>query len=216
MNRLAVVFAPAFAVCLINSPALSRAAPHSGITTCEGKVGKTELSNPGWYEIDVCSFDGNTPSGKTILNICGIGNPCRIKAFGEWAPGFNVKRIISAQRIDEKALNEMPKEYQGTWTLYRGQREASRPNSTEDRMPVGTKGIGWLNGLCNVTAVNNNESLTSVVKETCAARGDVTELWTLRELNGLEMLIVATVSESSPGFTPYISIYVHDVKSKPE
>jgi hypothetical protein len=57
-------------------------------------------------------------------------------------------------------------------------------------------------------------TLTTVVKETCAGGGDVTELWTLRELNGLEMLIVATIGASSSGFAPYISVYVRDVKSE--
>jgi hypothetical protein len=214
MNKLAIAFA--FAVCLINSPALSRVAPHSGTTTCEGKVEVAPYSNPGWYQIDICSFEGNTPAGKAILDACGVGNPCQVKAYGEWAPDFYIKRIISVRQIDKAALNEMPEEYRGTWILYHGQGEPNSPNSAkEEQMPVGSKGIGWLNGLCNVTAVESTETLTNIIKETCAGRGAVTELWTLRNLNGAEMLIVATINVSSAAFKPDIAVYVRNTKPGP-
>ena len=168
------------------------------------------VCNPlGWYTVDDCNFEANTLAGKAILDACGVNNPCRVKVFGEWAPNFYVKRIISAQRIDSKALNEMPEEFRGTWNLYLGSGEPGTANgSGENQMPVGTKGIGWLKGLCNVTAVESNGTLSTTVKQTCGDRGKITELWTLRKLNGMEMLIVAAIGASSPAFTPRISIYV--------
>jgi hypothetical protein len=82
--------------------------------TCEGKVEIAQSANPGWYEIDVCSFDSNTLAGKAILDACGVGNSCQIKAYGRWAPDFYIKRTIFVRRIDKTALNEMPEEYRGT------------------------------------------------------------------------------------------------------
>ena len=106
MKRTAIAVAFA-AACLINSQAVSRAAPQ-GTTICEGRVTQSLFSNPGWYKINICYFDGNTPAGKAILGTCGKGDPCQIKAYGEWAPDFYVKRLISVRRIDKEALNEMP------------------------------------------------------------------------------------------------------------
>jgi len=80
-------------------------------------------------------------------------------------------------------------------------------------MPVGSKGIGWLKGLCDVTGVKTNDE-TTIVEQSCAGRGKVTELWALRKLNGAEMLIVATIGGSSPAVTPKISLYVRDVESR--
>jgi hypothetical protein len=197
-----------FAVCLINSPALSRAPVRSGTTTCEGRVEVAHYANPGWYEIDTCSFIGNTVAGKAILEACGVGNACQIKAYGEWAPDFYVKRIISVRRIDNADLNEIPEEYRGIWILAG---EPSTPNA-EDRMPVGSKGIGWSKGICQVTAVKRNAVFTIVLREVCADRGEVTELWTLRNLNGAEMLIVAKMGAATSPFTPDISIYVRDAQ----
>src|SRR5262249_39240288 len=52
--------------------------------------------------MDDCTFDGNTPIGKVILDTCGVGNPCWIKAYGNWEVGkFYVKRLISARRTDK-------------------------------------------------------------------------------------------------------------------
>jgi hypothetical protein len=82
------IIAVVFAVCLIDSPALPRAPVRSGTTTCEGRVEVAQDANPGWYEIDTCSFDGNSAVGKAILAACGVGNACEVKAHGEWAPDF--------------------------------------------------------------------------------------------------------------------------------
>ena len=212
MNKSAI--AVAFALCLMNSPALSRAPPRSGITTCEGRIEVSQYSNPGWYRIDDCSFEGNTRAGKAILDACGVGSPCRIRAYGVREPDFYVKRVISVQRIGEKDLSEIPEQYRGTWILYFGHEDSERANNTkENRMPVGSKGIGWLKGLCDVTGVKTNDE-TAIVEQSCAGRGKVTELWALRKLNGAEMLIVATIGGSSPAVTPKISLYVRDVESR--
>jgi hypothetical protein len=198
----------AFAVCLINSPALSRAPVRSGTTTCKGRVEVNQDANPGWHQIDICSFNGNTVAGKAILEACGVGNACQIKAYGEWAPDFYVKRIISVRRIDNADLNEIPEEYRGLWMLAG---EPSKPNGKEARMPVGSKGIGWLKDVCLVTAVKRKAVFTIVLREVCGDRR-VTELWTLRNLNGAEMLIVATIAATTSPFTPDISIYVRDTQ----
>ena len=207
MNNPSIALA--FALCVINSPALSRSPQQSGTATCEGRIEVAGQSTPGWYTLNDCFFDANTSAGKAILDACGVNNPCRIKAFGKWAPDFHVERIISAQRIDKMALNEMPEEFRGTWNLYLESGEPGTANgSGENQMPVGTTGIGWLKGVCLVTAVESNGTSTTTVKQTCVERGKITELWTLRKLNGMEMLIVATTGASSPAFTPHISIYV--------
>ena len=105
----------------------------------------------------------------------------------------------------------MPEEYRGTWIFYK---ETNSPSSSkEDRMSVGTKGIGWLKGLCNVTSVESNDTLTTVVKESCGGR-EVTELRSLRNLNGTEMLVVARIGASSSNSPPEIAVYVRDSKPK--
>jgi hypothetical protein len=202
MSKL--IAAIALAICMINFPALSRVAPSSGTTTCEGRV--EQRGNQGWYVIDVCSFDGDTAAGKAILSTCGVGNPCQVTAYGEWAPDFSVKRLISAKRIDTSGLNEIPEQYRGIWKLYRGAGETG-PLTQEERMPVGTKGIGWLTGICNVTAIERTNSLMMIVKEVCQGR-QVAELWSLRNLNGGEMLIVARIA--APGVSPQVAVYVRD------
>lgn len=196
----------AFAFCLAAAPALSRVAPHSGTTTCEGRI--EQQGDHGWYVIDICSFDGNAAAGNAILKVCGVGDPCRVNAYGKWAPDFSIERLISAQRIDEKSLNEMPKEYQGVWIL---QHDDGAPTngSEEGRMPVGTKGIGWLKRPCNVIGVETDQANTTVVKEFCGG-AKVTELWSLHKLNGTEMLIVANAGASVASFKPDIRVYVRE------
>jgi hypothetical protein len=201
----------AFMLCLVNSPALSRSAFHKGISTCEGRI--KQVGNPGRYEIDVCSFDGSAPAGKTILATCSEGDPCQIRAYGEWAPEFYVKRLISVHRLDTKALNEMPEEFQGTWTLYRADKDVGLDGYREYQMPVGTKGIGWQKDPCSVTAIGRNQGSTKVVRHVCGGR-EVTELWSLRKLNGNEMLIVARNGPSSKASSPDVSIYVRDAKPR--
>jgi hypothetical protein len=208
--RWASKFTLALTVCLVNSPALSRAASHQGTTTCEGPI--KQVGDPGWYEIDVCSFDGSTHAGKIILATCSEGDPCQIKAYGEWAPDFYVKRLISVHRLDRKALNEMPEEFQATWTLYHADKDVGLDRNRENQMPVGTKGIGWQKDPCSVTAVGRNQGAT-VVKQVCGGR-EVTELWSLRKLNGSEMLIVARIGPSSKASSPDVSIYVRDAKPR--
>jgi hypothetical protein len=200
----------AFTVCLVNSPAQSRAAFHKGISTCEGRL--KQVGNPGRYEIDVCSFDGNAPSGKTILATCSEGDPCQIKAYGEWASEFYVKRLISVHRLDTKSLNEMPEEFQGTWTLYRADEDVGLDGYRENQMPVGTKGIGWQKNPCSITAVDRKQGPTTVVRQVCGGR-EVTELWSLRKLNGSEMLIVARIGPSKAS-SPDVSVYVRDAKPR--
>ena len=206
--KLRMIFA--LCLCLFASPAFSRADPHSGTTTCEGRVEANQYSNTGWYEIDTCSFDGNSPAGRTILEGCGIGNPCRIEAFGEWAPDFYIKRVISVRRVETKALNEVPEEYRGIWVLQRGDIAKS---DDEDRMPVGTKGIGWSRGLCTVTAIDNDTTDTVTVKQLCEGN-KITELWSLRRLNGAETLIVARIDGTPPYSTGRVRVYVRDAKSR--
>lgn len=206
MGKAAIAIALTF--CLMSAPALSRAVPHSGTTTCEGII--KQVGNPGWYEIDVCSFDRNTAAGKVILSTCGEGNPCRIKAYGEWAPGFYVKQLISVAKVDKKVLNEIPEKYRGTWVLYRDYGKPSKPGSKEDRMPVGAKEIGWLKGLCNVTSIDRHDALTIVVKELCKGR-EITELWSLRNLNGTEMLLVARMDKSLSASSSEIAVYVREL-----
>jgi hypothetical protein len=198
-------------VCLVNSPALSRAAFHKGITTCEGRI--KQVDNPGWYEIDVCSFDGSTPAGKNILATCSEGDPCQIRAYGVWTPDFHVKRLISAHRLDTRALNEMPEEFQGTWTLYRAEKDVGLDVYRENQMPVGTKGTGWQKDPRSVTAIGRNQESTTMVRQVCGGR-EVTELWSLRKLNGSEMLIVARIGPSSKASQSDVSIYVRDAKPR--
>jgi hypothetical protein len=97
---------------------------------CEGKVQHT---TGDWYDIvfDDCSFDGNSSSGKAVLNTCGIGNPCRVKAYGEWEHHhFYIKQVISARRIDQDALTEIPEQYRGTWVLQYDNK--TPPNSADE------------------------------------------------------------------------------------
>jgi hypothetical protein len=119
MSKLAIAIA--FAVCMINSPALSRVAPHSGTTTCEGRV--EQHGNPDWYDIDVCSFNDNAPVGKAILATCGGGKPCQSQLMengslrladmpdvnGVWKPlTGSDERLLTIKRLDDKITISAP------------------------------------------------------------------------------------------------------------
>jgi hypothetical protein len=140
------------------------------------------IIDEGWMDAEYVTASGSflfrrlTAEGHDFID---SGDPCQIRAYGEWAPDFYVKRLISVRRIDDKALNEMPEEYRGNWTLYRGDRDDVQSNK-EAKMPVGTKGIGWRNAPCSVTALDRNATPTTVVKQMCGGR-EVTELWSLRK-----------------------------------
>jgi hypothetical protein len=95
MNKLLMTAA---AVLALSGVANARAAPHAETRICEGRVETSPYSNPGWFKIDDCSFDGNTSTGKVILDTCGIGNLCRIKSYGIWALDYYVKKVISVHR----------------------------------------------------------------------------------------------------------------------
>ena len=94
------------------------------------------------------------------------------------------------------ASNQMPKELQGTWRYYHPNPDSSTIDVCANKIRVG-------NGECRVVSVDGTPDLTTIVDETCEDRDESTgkevkvrELYKLRNLNGLEFLIVATASSS--------------------
>jgi hypothetical protein len=105
-NVLVICFA-SLALCsfLASSPALSRAAPHSGTLVCEGVLAHSPYSNEGFYEIasdEPCNIDGHTTEGKKIMAVCHEGDMCKLKAFGTLEVDFYVKRVISIEKLQKK------------------------------------------------------------------------------------------------------------------
>jgi hypothetical protein len=102
------------AICLVTqahcallapSPALSRAAPHTGTLACQGVVEHSPYSNEGFYKIasdEPCHIDGHTAEGKKIMAVCHEGDMCKLKAFGTWEVDFYVRRVISIERLQKK------------------------------------------------------------------------------------------------------------------
>jgi hypothetical protein len=205
----------AFSICCLASPAFSRAAPHLGGIFCEGRVEATPANQSGWYQIDVCSFDGHSSSGKTILDVCGVDIPCRVRANGEWERGvLYIKQVIFARRINGDALNEIPAQYRGVWVLQHDDKTAAN-GEVESRMPIGSKGIGWSRRPCPVTAIKNYPTGAVVVKLSCGGN-KVTELWSLRTLNAIETLIVVEIPETESPIMPDVRVYVRDANVKSE
>jgi hypothetical protein len=87
------------------SQASARAAPRHGVQEC---VGEIQVAVGGYYNVDDCTFDGKSKVGKQILSACGDpAKPpvaedtsyfCTVKAWGEFAPDFYIKRVIKVSQ----------------------------------------------------------------------------------------------------------------------
>jgi len=100
-------------------------------------------------------------------------------------------RIVYASGIESNAQRA-----QGNWRYYHPNPDSSTIDVCANKIRVG-------NGECRVVSVDGTPDLTTIVDETCEDRDESTgkevkvrELYKLRNLNGLEFLIVATASSS--------------------
>ena len=128
--------------------------------------------------------------------------------------------IIIAPSSANAASKQIPKELLGSWRYYHPDPDSSTIDVYANKIRVG-------DGECQVLSTNGSPDLTTIVDEICETEDPSTgklykvktrELYKLRSVNGLEILIVARASSSGApanpvgwGFQPQILEYVRVV-----